>query len=183
MAEEAEAVPLPGPRKTLGRLSGRHWNTPGEGDLDWISIANPSAAGDVRYKKVLEDRSHQLEKDAPTRELNPAIKALRLKKMEGLHRHKRSKRGRGKNRDASPVRAAGGGRSLSPTLAASMFATKISDKGELAKYNKKLQENDVKRRENDSRLAKHTPSKRIDKKDKGGIAKLLEKRGGLNGTQ
>ena len=40
MAEEAEAVPLPGPRKTLGRLSGRHWNTPGEGDLDWISIAN-----------------------------------------------------------------------------------------------------------------------------------------------
>jgi hypothetical protein len=98
MAEEAEAVPLPGPRKTLGRLSGRHWNTPGEGDLDWISIANPSAAGDVRYKKVLEDRSHQLEKDAPTRELNPAIKALRLKKMEGLHRHKRSKRGRGKKK-------------------------------------------------------------------------------------
>jgi len=85
-------------------------------------------------------------------------------------------------RGRSPVRERGGeagrsssrGRSMSPTLAASMLASTTKNKEKLGTMVKK---NEEKRKKNNETLPKHTPSKRIQKEDMSGIQALLGKRG------
>ena len=43
-------------RKSIGPKLGRQWNTPGEGELKWISISNPSPTNDTKYLDTLEAR-------------------------------------------------------------------------------------------------------------------------------
>jgi hypothetical protein len=69
-------------------------------------------------------------------------------------------------------------RSLSPTLAQSMFAPKVKDR-DVIKYETLVRKNDEKRKKNEARLATHTPSRRLKVEDKVGLKKLFDKRATL----
>ena len=52
------------PRKSIGPKLGRQWNTPGTGELKWISISSPLPTADTRYDNTLRKRSGELKDEA-----------------------------------------------------------------------------------------------------------------------
>ncbi len=50
-------------RKTIGPKLDRHWNTPGDGELKWISISTPLPTEDTKYGKILETRGKLLSQE------------------------------------------------------------------------------------------------------------------------
>ena len=95
---------LPGPRKSMGKLTGRKWNTPGKGELDWISIAEPVASSDTKYQKVLENREKILEPSLlDLGSLNNDIKNLRVKRLEAKHGKNEPRRRKKRRSDINTV--------------------------------------------------------------------------------